>query len=393
MITDRLLFLMALTCALAVSTIYYHQPLLPQMAGSFGFTSAHGSLIATLTQLGYATGLLLLVPLGDRVQPRRLTSIAICANALALLGCAAAPNFTLLLACSFAVGTTAVTAQIIIPAVTGRAPPEARGRVAGWLLGGLSSGLLLARTLSGFAGEQLGWRAVFVLAAALDLALLAIVLRSLPESTSLSAIRYRDLMRSLGVLVREERTLCISAATGFLMFASFSALWASLALLLAAPPYAYGPGAIGAFGLVALVGILLSPKIGAIVDKAGATPMVFAGAMALAVGFLFIAASGRSLAWLVVGMVLLDLGNRTGLVSNQARIYALRTEARSRLNTVFMVAFFLGGAVGAALGGYGAHHGGWTGLAVVGAVLALVAAAVNALAWREPRASAENRQA
>ena len=382
MISRRLLFLMALTCALAVSTIYYHQPLLPQMAAAFGLEPVHGSIIATLTQLGYAAGLLLLVPLGDRTQPCKLTSLAIGANAVALLACAIAPSFALLLVCSFVVGFTAVTAQIIIPAVSGQVSPEMRGRVAGWLLGGLSSGLLLARTLSGFAGAHLGWRAVFVLAAALDLVLLVIVLRHLPRSVGLTALRYRDLLRSLGALVREERLLRFSAATGFLMFAAFSALWSSLALLLAAPPYGFGPAAIGAFGLVALGGIALSPQIGALVDRAGAGGMVLVGALTLAAAFLFIAASGRSLAWLVAGMLLLDLGNRIGLVANQTRIYALRTEARSRLNTVFMVTFFLGGAAGAALGGYGAHHGGWPGLAVVGAALALAAAATNVMAYR-----------
>ncbi|HXD06723.1 MAG TPA: MFS transporter [Burkholderiaceae bacterium] len=381
-LSQRVIFLMTLSCALAVSTIYYHQPLLPQMASSFGVPLARTSLIATLTQFGYAAGLLFFVPLGDRVQPRKLASFVISANAVALLACALAPSFAALAACSFLVGMTAVTAQIIIPAVSGQASAQTRGRIVGSLLGGLSAGLLLARTLSGFIGAQLGWRAIFVLASVVDLALLAVVIRNLPVSSGLSTIRYRDLMRSLGEMLREERVLRISAATGFLMFAAFSALWATLAALLARPPYEFGPAAIGAFGLVGLIGITVSPRIGSLVDRFGSRNVVFAGAILLAVGFAFVARSGHSLVWLVIGMVLLDFGNRAGLVANQSRVFALRPEARSRLNTVFIASYFLGGAAGAALGGYAAHQQAWAGLAALGAVLAFAAMAVNSLAMR-----------
>jgi predicted MFS family arabinose efflux permease len=370
---------MAVSCALAVSTIYYHQPLLAQMAASFGLAPTQSNPIATLTQLGYAVGLLLIVPLADRQQPRALASLAIATNAVALLACAVAPNFALLCTASFAVGVTAITAQIIIPALSGMATPTARGRIAGTLLSGLSTGLLLARTLSGFIGAHAGWRAVFVMASLVDVALAIIVARSLPAVTSPTSMSYGALIRSLGSLVREERVLRISAATGFLMFAAFSALWTTLAALLVRPPYEFGPAAIGAFGLVALLGIAASARIGALADRLGARTMVFAGAIALALGFVFIAASAQGLGWLIAGMVLLDFGNRAGLVSNQARIFVLRPDARSRLNTVFISSYFLGGAAGAALGSVGARHAGWSGLAGVGALLAIAAALANAL--------------
>jgi predicted MFS family arabinose efflux permease len=381
MISPRQVFLMALCCALAVSPIYYHQPLLPQIGATFAVPSARASLIATLTQLGYAMGLLLFVPLADGVQPRTLASRAIVANAVALVACAFAPSFFLLAACSFLVGMTAISAQIIIPAVSGGAAPEIRGRVVGSLLGGLSSGVLLARTLSGIVGAVFGWRSIFGIAAVIDLALL-VVIRELPVSTTLATIRYRELMRSLANLVREERLLRISAAMGFLVFAAFSALWATLAALLVRPPYHYGPATIGAFGLVGLVGLSVSAQLGAMVDRIGARNIACAGALAVAVAFAFVAVGGRSLTLLVVGMMLLDLGNRASFIANQARIYALRPEARSRLNTVYMVSYFLGGALGAALGGVGALRGGWLGLAVVGVLLATAAVAVNALAYR-----------
>jgi predicted MFS family arabinose efflux permease len=391
MISPRQVFLMALSCALAVSPIYYHQPLLPQIASAFTVPSARGSLIATLTQLGYAMGLLLFVPLADGVQPRTLASRAIIANAAALIACAAAPSFFVLAICSFLVGMTSISAQIIIPAVSGRATPAMRGRIVGSLLGGLSSGVLLARTLSGVIGALPGWRSIFVIASAIDIALLAVI-KELPTSNMLAGVRYRELMRSLADLVSEERLLRISAAVGFLVFAAFSALWATLATLLARAPYHYGPAAIGAFGLVGLVGLSVSPQIGAIVDRIGARKIASAGALMVTVAFAFIAAGGRSLALLVVGMVLLDLGNRASFIANQARIYALRPEARSRLNTVFMVSYFLGGAFGAALGGVGALGDAWLGLAVIGALLSLAAVAVNSLAsWRSNSAIAEGQ--
>jgi predicted MFS family arabinose efflux permease len=386
MISPRQVFLMALSCALAVSPIYYHQPLLPQIAATFAVPSAHASLIATLTQLGYAVGLLLFVPLADGVQPRTLASRAVIANAVALIACAAAPSFLVLAACSFLVGMTSISAQIIIPTVSGRAPPEMRGRIVGSLLGGLSSGVLLARTLSGVVGSLLGWRSIFWVASVIDLALLVVV-RELPASSTLASIRYRELMRSLTALVRDERLLRLSATMGFLVFAAFSALWATLAVLLARAPYHYGPATIGAFGLVGLIGLSISPLLGALVDRIGSRNVASAGAVTVTVSFAFIAAGGHSLVWLVVGIVLLDLGNRASFIANQARIYALRPEARSRLNTVYMVSYFLGGAVGAALGGVGALHAAWVGLAVIGVAFSLAAMAVNALSYSKSQSS------
>ncbi|MCP3707061.1 MFS transporter [Paraburkholderia sp. CNPSo 3274] len=386
MSSPRQVFLMALCCALAVSPIYYHQPLLPQIASTFAVPSARGSLIATLTQLGYAIGLLLFVPLADGVQPRKLATRAIIANAVALLACAAAPSFAALVLCSFLVGMTSISAQIIIPAVSGMATPETRGRVVGSLLGGLSSGVLLARTLSGIVGALWGWRSIFVIASAIDIGLL-FVIRELPVSNSLAAIRYRELMHSLADLVRKEGLLRLSATMGFLVFAAFSALWATLAVLLARSPYHYGPATIGAFGLIGVAGLSVSPQLGAIVDRVGARRVATAGALTVAISFAFVAAGGRSLAWLIVGMVLLDLGNRASFIANQARIYALRPEARSRLNTVFMVSYFLGGAFGAALGGAGALRAAWLGLAAIGALLSLAAVVVNTLAYARSRSA------
>ena len=388
----RQVFLMALSCALAVSAIYYHQPLLPQMAASLGVTPGEIGLVAMVTQFGYAIGLLCFVPLADGIQPRKLASWLIGGNAVAMLGCAMAPALPVLVAASLLVGMTAVTAQIIIPSVSGMATPETRGRIVGAMLGGLSSGVLLARLLSGVVGAHLGWRAIFVLAVLVDLALLAVV-RQLPVAAGLTRPRYRALMGSLVTLFREEPLLRLSAATGFLVFAAFSAFWASLAALLVQPPYEFGPTTIGAMGLAGLPGLLMSTRIGAFVDRFGGRNMVTVGAFLANVAFICLAMGGSGLVPLILGMVLLDFGNRATLVANQSRIYALRPDARSRLNTVFMVAYFLGGAAGAALGGYGVHHAGWTGLAIVGAVFSLAAVVVNTLGYRSQPVMRTGQQA
>jgi len=383
---------MALCCALAVSAIYYHQPLLPQIAATFGVTPTRGNILATLTQLGYAMGLLLFVPLADGIQPRKLASLAVVGNAVASMACAVAPTFILLEIASFLVGATAITAQIVIPAASGKVSPASRGRVVGTLLGGLSSGVLLARTLSGLVGAHFGWRTMFALASGVDLLLLVVVSR-LPAAYGLTAIRYRDLLRSLVALTREERLLRISVAMGFLTFAAFSAFWATLAALLVRPPYELGPAAVGAFGLVGLAGLMVSPQIGALVDRIGARTVASVSAVTVVTAFVLIAPGARNLFCLVAGMVLLDLGNRAGFIANQARIYALRPEARSRLNTVFMVSYFLGGAAGAALGGYGAHRDGWIGLTVVGAVLSLAAVVASVFAYMKADTAYADRPA
>lgn len=389
--TPRLVFLMALSCALAVSAIYYHQPLLPQIASTFGVTVTDGNFIATVTQLGYAAGLLLVVPLADSIQPRKLASLAITGNALALLACAWAPTFALLAIASAFVGMTAITAQIIIPAASGSASAANRGRIVGTLLGGLSSGVLLARTLSGLVGAHMGWRTMFVLASVVDAALLVVVAR-LPVSTELSAIRYGDLMHSLLVLVREEPRLRASVAVGFLTFAAFSAFWASLAALLAQPPYAYGPAAVGAFGLVGLFGLVASPRIGALVDRFETRKVVSVGAIFLVAAFAVLAIGAKHMAGLILSIILLDLGSRASFIANQTRVQGLRPNARSRLNTVFMVSYFLGGAAGAALGAYGAQHGGWAGVAAVGGLLGFAALAISAVAPGNAGAANMERQ-
>jgi predicted MFS family arabinose efflux permease len=375
----EVIFLMAAACAMAVATIYYNQPLLPLMAKSFGHPVGDIGKIATATQLGYALGLFLFVPLGDRMDCRRLILLLLLCNIVGLVLCSAAANLQIASIASFVLGLTAVTAQIIIPTISGLIAPEERGRIIAIMLGGLSAGVLLSRSLSGLVGTEFGWRAMFQVATVLDVILMAIVWWALPKTVATTDAHYVQLLVSLWRLFIDERVLKIACTTGFLLFAAFSAFWSTMAALLARPPYGFGPAAAGAFGLLSAAGICVSPTIGRLTDRFGPRAMLRAAGLFVALAFGLLFCAGYSLWPVIVAVALLDLGNRAGLVANQTRIFALADQAHSRLNTVFMSFVFLGGAAGSQVGQNVASLSGWHGLAATGvgfAVLALLAHAV-----------------
>lgn len=367
------LILMAIACAMAVATLYYNQPLLPQMGASFGRSPAESTVITTITQFGYTAGLFFFVPLGDKFDARHLVCGLASLNILALLATTFAQTFDGLLVASFAIGLTTISAQILIPAVSGIAGQVERGRIVGVLLSGMSAGLLLSRAFSGFVGAHGGWRLMFVIAAVVDLALIAVVWLRLPALAGRKAISYGSLLGSLWTLFKTEPTLRAACVTGFLMFGSYSAFWGALAGLLALPPYRFGSDISGEFGFVAIVGLLLSPMIGRMVDHHGPRAVLATGALSLFIAFLFVAGSAETIVPLIAGAILIDFGSRAGVVANQSRIYALSAEARSRLNTVFMTAFFLGGSVGTAVASELVAKLDWIGLAITGGGFALAA--------------------
>jgi predicted MFS family arabinose efflux permease len=215
-LTSMQIKVMAIACAFAIATLYYNQPLLALIGATFGTSDSVTSQIVTLSQIGYSLGLFLFVPLGDRVDPRRLILCLLAANTIGLAACALAPNFTLFAVATLVAGLTTITPQIIIPTVAGLAAPQTRGRTVGVLLSGMSAGLLLGRTLSGFVGEFAGWRSVFALAILFNVVLVAIVWRFLPLTKPTTDISYPQLLRSLWRLFVDEPVLRAACATGFL---------------------------------------------------------------------------------------------------------------------------------------------------------------------------------
>jgi len=368
-----LVLLMAASCGLAVANLYYNQPLLAEIGRSFRTSARSVGMIPMLTQMGYAAGMFLFIPLGDIKERRRLIVALLLAVGAALLGAAAAPSLIWMYAASLAVGFTTVAPQMIVPMAAQLAPPAERGKVIGTVMSGLLIGILLARTVSGYVGAAIGWRAMYGIAAAMMFGLAYTLRRQLPASRSDNRMSYGRLLLSLFELIAGQRTLREATLIGAFMFGSFSVFWTSLTFWLEGPQYGYGSDIAGLFGLIGVVGAAAASVIGRLADRV--RPYIMVGLMIVAavLAFALFRLEGAVLGGLVAGVVLLDLGVQGAQVSNQARIYSLLPEARNRLNTVYMVGSFLGGALGSTLGSYAWSLWGWNGVCAVGGGMATAA--------------------
>jgi predicted MFS family arabinose efflux permease len=371
-----LVWLMALTCGLVVANIYYNQPLLAAIGRTFHVSDSRASLIATATQVGYTLGMLLVVPLGDMLERKRLMLWMLLAAVVCLGAAAFAPTFGLLAVASVLIGICSSVPQLLLPMAATLAPEADRGRIVGRVMSGLLIGILLSRTVSGYVGAHLGWRTVFEGAAALMLALAALLAWRLPRDRPAFQGSYTSLMQSLGTLVRELPSLRRSALVGAAIFASFSVFWTTLTFYLAGPAYHYGSDVAGFFGLVGALGALAAPLAGKVADTRGPRYAITVGIGLALVSYVLLGVGGGYLAGLVLGVILLDVGVQSAHISNQTLVFSLRPEARSRLNTIYMTGYFTGGSLGSVVGGLAWMHYGWPGVCAVGSafvVLALVA--------------------
>lgn len=374
------LLAMAVASGIAVANIYYNQPMLGIIEAEFPGQSVTG-MIPTATQLGYAFGLLLLLPMGDIIHRRKLIIGQFLVLAVALAFAAVASSAWILVAASLIVGASSTVAQQIVPFAASLAIPEKRGAVIGTVMAGVLSGILFSRTLSGFVGEHAGWREMFWIGVPLALVAAGMMFTMLPDHRATLRMPYGKAIRSLAHLWKRYPALRIATMVQAALFASFTVFWTILALYLAGPKFGLGAEVAGLFGVVGAVGVFAAPLAGRIADKRGPHFVVWMGAfLTLAAWIVFDAWS--SIIGLVIGVIVLDFGIQSALVSNQHIIYALEPAARSRLNTVFMTGMFLGGSVGSAIATVAWNYGAWSAVSIVGALLAMIALGVRAFDYR-----------
>ncbi|MDB5270584.1 MAG: transporter permease [Hymenobacter sp.] len=365
-----LVWLMALTCGLVVANIYYNQPLLAAIGRTFHLSDSSASLVATATQVGYTLGMLFVVPLGDMLERKRLMLLMLL-GAAACLGLAAfAPSFALLAGASILLGICSAVPQLLLPMAAHLAPEADRGRIVGRIMSGLLIGILASRTVSGYVGAHLGWRAMFEIAAGLMLALLGLLAWRLPQDRPNFTGSYGALMKSLLTLTSTLPALRRSALVGGLLFAAFSVFWTTLAFFLEGPAYRYGSDVAGFFGVIGAVGALAAPLAGKAADTRGPDFAIGVGILLALAAYVLMGLTGYHLAGLVLGVILLDVGVQSAHISNQTKIFSLVPEARSRLNTVYMTGYFTGGSIGSVAGGLAWVHGGWPGVCMLGAAFA-----------------------
>jgi len=373
-LSTSLTFLLAAGTGLTVAALYYSQPTLGVLADELHATARSVGWIPTLTQLGYALGLLLLAPLGDRYDRRNIIVIKALILSAALLLTGFAPTLAVLLAASLAVGLFATVAQDIVPAAATLAPPEHRGKAVGTVMTGLLMGILLSRVVSGFVAEHFGWRTVFMAAAASVLLLAGVMAKGLPHFAPTTSQSYPALLQSLASLWRAHRKLRLAALAQGLLALGFSAFWSTLAVMLHEAPFHLGSAVAGSFGLAGAVGALAAPFAGRLSDRRGAEWVTRIAATITVVSFGMMLAmpllsTGAQLALLALATVGFDLGVQASLISHQTIIYGIAPEARSRLNALLMTSVFVGMATGGLLGAQALAAWGWMGVVGV-AVLA-----------------------
>lgn len=380
-LSPLLMWLMTLATGLAVAGNYYAQPLLPEITHGLGISAASAGGIVTTAQLGYALGLLLIVPLGDILERRRLIILMMLLATTGLVISATAGSFGQLLLGTALAGLCSVVAQILLPLGASLAAEAERGRVVGTIMSGLLTGILLARTVAGLLADLGGWHTVYWCGAAAMLLMTLVLARQLPVSHAGAGLPYPQLLKSVLRLLAEEPSLRLRGLLGAMAFATFSVMWTSLGFLLASPPFGFSNSTIGLFGLAGAAGALSANIVGRLSDKGhGAlASRLSLGLMLLA--WLPLALAPHSVTALLVGILLLDLGVAGCHVSNQGAIYRIRPEARNRLTSAYMTSYFIGGAAGSLASAWAYGHWGWTGVVVVGAACSLT----GVIAWELAR--------
>ncbi|WP_274240659.1 MULTISPECIES: MFS transporter [Enterobacter] len=376
-LSPALILLMSVATGLAVASNYYAQPLLDTIARAFNLSASSAGFIVTAAQLGYAAGLLFLVPLGDMFERRMLIVSMTLLAAGGMLITASSQSLTMMIVGTALTGLFSVVAQILVPLAATLASPEKRGKVVGTIMSGLLLGILLARTVAGLLASLGGWRTVYWVASVLMVVMALALWRGLPKVKQENHLNYPQLLASVFSLFTQDKLLRTRALLGCFTFANFSILWTSMAFLLAAPPFNYSEGVIGLFGLAGAAGALGARPAGGLADKGKSHLTTSAGLILLLLSWAAIWYGHISVLALIVGILVLDLTVQGVHITNQTVIYRVKPEARNRLTAGYMTSYFIGGAAGSLISASAWQHAGWSGVCAIGAIVATV----NLLVW------------
>lgn len=376
-ISKWLTLLLAAACGIIVANLYYAQPLVGVISSSIGLSANSSGLIVTLTQIGYVVGLLFIVPLGDIVDNRRLVVTSLLLTGVALAITAMSKQAAPFLAASFVIGIGSVAAQVLVPFASYLASDASRGRVVGNVMSGLLLGIMLSRPLSSLVADFLGWHAVFALSAAAIIILAIVLSKVLPARKPMTDTRYIALLGSMWRLLRTTPILRRRAAYHAFVFATFSLFWTTVPLLLSGPVFHFSQINIALFALVGVAGAIAAPIAGRLADRGWTKPATWI-ALATVAGSMLLpliirTGSITGIVILVVSAILLDAGVSANLVLGQRALFSLSPEIRSRLNGLFMAIFFLGGAIGSAIGGWTYATGGWSAVLWIGMAFPIAA--------------------
>ncbi len=366
----------------AAANIFYNQPLLGDFAAYFHATTSQAGLVATAAQVGYGIGIFFFVPLGDLMERRKLVLLLTAACCMLLIGLASAPTLWFLIVLQFLVGVAAVASQVLIPLAIDLSPPAKRGHTIGILMAGLLVGVLLARTVAGFIGDAFGWRAMFFAASAIMLVMWFVLRSSLPHRSPSLKMSYPRLMHSMIELLSTQPQLWVASCVSGLSFGAFSAFWTTLSFLME-EHFHRGASEAGLFGIVGIVGALGAPLAGKLSDRRGPRFTITVAGLCAASAFVLMG-WWVTIPVLVVGVLLMDLGVQSLQVAEQATVMSLVPEARSRINTLYMVARFLTGAAGSAIGAVAWTHYRWPGVSIVSLGMMFLAMTVHLLDRKAP---------
>jgi predicted MFS family arabinose efflux permease len=370
---------LALLCSSSIAGVYYSQPLLVAISATFDLTGAQVGLVPMITQLAVGLGVLFLLPLGDARDNRRIVIGAIAGQSASMLLVAWSPTFEVFLLASALLGFLTIAPYLIPPYASGLTSPSARGRVTGLMVQGFILGILLARSAGGFVAAAAGWRSAYFLAAFATLLLLVAFARTMPPSAAVNRVSYRRLLASLPQLVAREPVLRSATMTQALMFGTFGSLWIALSLHIQGAAFGLTSAAVGFYGLLGLASAGAAPQCGRLIDRFGAATIARAG-IALTMGawciFLFFS---HSLGAIGLGIVLLDIGASSTHIAKQTTLFALRSENRTRIVTIYIVGQYVGGGLLAFLTGLAWAHGGWPGVCWLGLATVTLALALNSV--------------